>query len=59
MFKYYWWWWIWCTLQCERKLYECLIVIDDDGYDATYCEWESYEGLNAIRMMLDMMQSIL
>ena len=23
---------------CECKFYECLNVIDDDVYDATYCE---------------------
>jgi hypothetical protein len=41
------------------NIYECLNVIDDDVYDATYCENENfYECLNAIRMMLDMMQSI-
>ena len=41
-------------------MYEWLNVIDDDVYDATYCENEIfYEWLNAIRMMLDMMQSIL
>jgi hypothetical protein len=27
-----------CDLLCECKFYECLNVIDDDVYDATYCE---------------------
>jgi hypothetical protein len=44
-------------LLCECKFYECLSVIDDDVYDATYCE-NVYECLNASRMVLDMMQSI-
>ena len=58
--KCYWWWCIWCDLLRECKFYECLNFIDDDLYDATYCENENfYECLNAIRMMLDMMQSIL
>jgi hypothetical protein len=36
-----------------------LNVIDDDVYDVTHCENEEInECLNAIRMMLDIMQSI-
>ena len=42
------------------NFYECLNVIDDDVYDVTHCENEEInECLNAIRMMLDTMKSIL
>ena len=49
------------TLELLRrmKFYECLIVIDDDGYDAIYYVNVNFMSVQMLLMMLDMMQSIL
>jgi hypothetical protein len=48
------------TLKLLRRmnLYECYMYLNNDGYDAIYCENVSFMNVYVLLMMMDMMRHI-